>query len=163
MLWKVLAIVALAGAAGGFGKALIGDAQLILPEFIAVGGQKVFVPGFIGNLVIGALAACLSFALYGPLNNQAVMGAANGPAAHRPSLTLSALAGAALVGFTGGSWVTAEANERLNHATARVSAEMAQKAEQNQLGAGQRAAEVLEALKTKPPIEAYRTAEKASR
>jgi hypothetical protein len=101
-----------------------------LPHFAVVEGSKVLVPGFLGNVLIGATAALISYGLYGPLANVVLVtkgGPQDGAASPSGPLTLAACAGAIVVGFSGGRWMTAEADKQFNHATAVVTAQAAEK------------------------------------
>ena len=137
---KILLFVALAGAAGGLLNAGLSGAGLMLPEVVNLPGGLAVVPGFIGNIFVGSVAALISFGLYGPLAGVTLL-RASGPGGQQPGpaatpaptpiptqLTLAALAGALLVGFSGGRWVTAEAEGQLNRATAELTAGAAEKA-----------------------------------
>ena len=64
---KILLFVALAGAAGGLLNAGLSGAGLMLPEVVNLPGGLAVVPGFIGNIFVGSVAALISFGLYGPL------------------------------------------------------------------------------------------------
>jgi hypothetical protein len=166
---KILLLVALAGAAGGLLNAALGGTGLILPEVVNLPGGPAVLPGFLGNIFVGAVAALLSFALYGPLSGVPLFGA-SGPGGQQPAptpLTLAALAGALLVGFSGGRWLTAEADRQLNGATAEVTADAAEKALQAaakrppQAGVTspqQPLSAALQAIRTSSPLEAYRKA-----
>ncbi len=61
-IWAVLGIVCLAGAIGGLINSYTSDDSLRLPMREA----GVFLPGFIIHVFLGAAAAGLSWALYGP-------------------------------------------------------------------------------------------------
>jgi hypothetical protein len=82
-------------------------------------------------------------------------------------LTLAALAGAIIVGYSGGRWVTAEADRQLNRATAELTADAAAKAleaakkQRPKPGVTpptQRLSAALQVIKTSPPLEAYQKA-----
>jgi hypothetical protein len=127
---RILLIVFGAGGLGGLLNAFLTGPGVALPHFVVVEGSKVLVPGFLGNILVGAVAALISYGLYGPLANIALV--RGGPSTDRtplPSgpLTLAACAGAIVVGFSGGRWMTAEADKQLNHATAVVTAQAAEK------------------------------------
>lgn len=90
--WFLLGTVFIAGAAGGF----IGSFVNGKPS-AAFG----FLPGFVLNTLIGAVAASVSWLLYGPLS-QAQIGAASG----NLTMAASTLGGAVLVGMVGSAWLT---------------------------------------------------------
>lgn len=97
-----MGLVIVAGGIGGFINSLLIDKGLELPHVVAKGdGTSLLVPGFIGNILTGAIAAGLSWLLYGP-NSQATISANGGPIA----MTLATLGGAVLVGMAGAGWLT---------------------------------------------------------
>jgi len=99
-MWKMLLIVSGAGALGGLLNALMGGAGFILPHLAVVAGSHILAPGFIGNVLAGAVAAPISFGLYGPFSSMPILKAGQSPQGAPPvpaQLTLAALAGAALV------------------------------------------------------------------
>ena len=96
--------IASCGAVGGLVSALFSeDRGLALPRLV----DGVVRLGFLGHVITGALAAWLSWALYGPLAGHVVIGTdATGQASGgRYGLTLTALAGAAGVGLGGAKWL----------------------------------------------------------
>jgi len=161
---RILLFIAGAGAIGGLLNAGLSDSGLMLPEVVNLPGRDAVLPGFLGNVFVGAVAALLSFGLYGPLSGAALF-RASGAGGQQPvpaptpapttnqsgepskppdqqpvpaptpaptpvstPMTLAALAGAMLVGFSGGRLVTTEADRQLNRATAEVTAGAAEKA-----------------------------------
>jgi hypothetical protein len=102
-------IVCTAGAAGGLVNGLISDNGLLLPCMQEVEHLRIVRPGFLGNTLIGMVAAGLSWGLYGPLSTAPIFSVL--PATQ--GLTLSALLGAALVGIGGARWVTNEIDKKL--------------------------------------------------
>jgi hypothetical protein len=172
MLRNILFWVAAAGAAGGLANSLISGTGLALPRILTVAGETVILPGFVGNVLIGAVAAFLSFALYGPPAGYMLVGdkpdTLSAPVPAKSLLTLGAFAGAMLVGFSGGRWVTAEADKRLNHGTALSAAELAHDAEMRTTGApshpgARTAAGLAQTIRSAPPIEAYDQSQEALR
>jgi len=116
VLWNLLLIVFAAGAVGGIVNALLSDNGFILPRPETVGQGRIIRPGFIGNVVLGGVAACISWGLYGAFASAYVAG---GPsptgegASQALGLTLSALVGAVLVGVGGARWLTNEVDKTL--------------------------------------------------
>jgi hypothetical protein len=176
---RIALFIAAAGAAGGLLNAGLSGAGLMLPEVVNLPGGLAVLPGFLGNVFVGAVAAVISFGLYGSFAGVTLF-RASGPGGQQPGpaptpapppvsmqLTLAALAGALLVGFSGGRWVTAEADRQLNGATAALTADAAEKALQaaekphTQAGVAtpkQPLSPTLQAIQTSPPLEAYRKA-----
>jgi hypothetical protein len=121
-MWLLLLYVALAGGAGGVVNALMTDKGFLLPTKETVDTLTIFRPGWIGNVIIGALAAVISWGLYGPLASYTIAGTAAAVAASNSSekigLALSSLVGAALVGVAGARWLTNEVDKSLLRAAA---------------------------------------------
>src|SRR5579859_338508 len=117
-LWLLLAIICVTGAIGGLINALLSDNGFLLPCKQEVNQLRILRPGFLGNMVIGMVAAAISWGLYGPLSTMPIFSAL--PAAQ--SLTLSSLVGAALVGIGGARWVTNEIDKKLLTAAASKAA-----------------------------------------
>jgi hypothetical protein len=117
-LWALLLIVGGAGAVGGIVNVLLSDNQgFVLPQFVTTSGTQVFRPGAIGNIVIGAVAAGISWGLYGPFATSVVAGPV--PAGSTPpTLALAALVGAVLVGIGGARWLTNEVDKNVLRAAA---------------------------------------------
>ncbi|MBD1862402.1 MULTISPECIES: hypothetical protein [Trichocoleus] len=112
-LWlipKILLVtgsVGVAGAIGGVVNALLTDNGFIWPYVEQVNGIRITRPGFIGNIFISAVAAVISWGLYGPFAQ------ANLLEGQALSLTPSTFAGAILVGIAGAKWLTNEVDKRL--------------------------------------------------
>ena len=109
-LWIICIIVA-CGAGGGFVNVFIGDSGLHLPK-IETG---VFLPGFIGIVLIGMAAALGSWA---SMKGATLIGADARP------LTLSTMdiANAMLIGFGGAKWWKSEIEKDILQKTAAVAA-----------------------------------------
>jgi hypothetical protein len=143
---------------------------------IAVEGSSVLVPDFIGNVLVGAIAALISWCHYGPFPDRSLIKSSDpwGATSMREvGLPLAALAGAILVGFSGGRWITAEDERRLNHGTAVLPAQAAEQAsavnripsEGTATGGGQAGGvskTLSQALLTESPLQAYRAAQQMS-
>lgn len=122
-------IVAAAGGAGGVVAALLSeDKGFVLPQFVKINPTdasevrtNVLRPGFLGLIVVGAIAAALSWALYGPVANDVVMGATTATTA-LPGVTFAVLGGAVLVGMGGSKWLSSQVDQTLLRYTATVAA-----------------------------------------
>jgi|SRR5262245_31576799 len=144
-LWVLLAIVSAAGAVGGVINALLTENGFILPKPEAVENGSIIRPGIIGNILIGAAAATISWGLYGPFAATIIIGSSAEP----PSgigISLSSLAGAILVGVGGAKWLTNEVDKKLLRAAATEAA------------AGQPALSASRRLAVASPSEALRIA-----
>jgi hypothetical protein len=119
-MWRIFLLIAVAGALGGLINALDSGSGFVLPRLVTVAGSVTLVPGFLGNLVIGAAAAVMSYGLYGPFASASLIrvGGAAGDETQSRSLTPAALVGAMLVGYSGGRRITAEADKQFNHGAA---------------------------------------------
>ena len=152
-MWKILLTVFVGGAIGGLLNALLSGAGFILPRFAVVAGSKVLAPGFIGNVLIDAVAAFISYGLYGPVSSMAIVGGGqsqHGAPSASAQLTLAALAGAILVGFSGGRWMTAEADKQFNHGTAVAIAQLTK-----QLAASEGATTAMSVPPSRTPVVRY--------
>lgn len=91
------------GAIGGLVNSLVsGSLQLPGVDHDA----RVYRPGWVGNVIVGGIAALVFWALYGPLAEAVIIGPGN--PGSLPSTTLADLAGSLLTGLGGGRLLTAE-------------------------------------------------------
>ena len=110
--WWALALMAAMGVVGGLANAYMAEGVLKLPRrATAADGQQILIPGSVGNMGIGALAAALSWGLYGPAATQLVIGAQVGP--RRIDITFAALMGGILVGISGARWLSSEVDKKI--------------------------------------------------
>jgi hypothetical protein len=120
MLGAVGLILA-SGALGGIVNALVSDNGFIKPSEEIAEDMVIVRPGFAGNIVLGAIAAFISWGLYGAFANSIVYGPApNGSG--EITISLSALAGALLVGIGGARWLTNEVDKKLLRSAAAYAA-----------------------------------------
>lgn len=115
-IWLIILYICLAGAVGGVVNALVNRSGVELPKFMKIDGVTVYRPGLLGNMLVSAAAAVVSWGLYGPLSTFIIGG--NVPNQQPPSLTVSALVGALLVGAAGAKWFTSEIDKETWRATA---------------------------------------------
>lgn len=104
MIWLIAGLIFLAGCAGGFVNSLV-SGELKLPAKDQEAG--VFRPGWLGIVLVGGAAATVSWGLYGPLAEMALLGGAGNPSV-LPILRVSEFFGGLIVGFGGGRWLTSE-------------------------------------------------------
>jgi hypothetical protein len=105
-------IIVFSGATGGFFNAIIIDKGLPRGSREEIDGRIVWRLGFSSNVLCGAFAAFVSWGLYGPVNSADLF---------KPDaveLTLATVCGAALVGFSGASWLTTQTDKILWKRTA---------------------------------------------
>ncbi len=113
-VWICLLLIGAAGAVGGFVNAFLSDNGFLLPQKQRSGEATIIRPGFLGNVFSGAVAACVSWGLYGSFANKGL--------SDRIDLPLSALVGGVLVGIVGSRWLTNEVDKRLLRAAASEAA-----------------------------------------
>jgi hypothetical protein len=113
-LWSVLGMVIVAGAIGGLITSIINDKGLVLPYTVDKGdGTKTLSLGFIGNILTGAVAAGVSWLLYGPISQMTI------PTDGGTATTVVATLGSAvLIGMSGSGWLANAAGKNLLRATA---------------------------------------------
>jgi hypothetical protein len=100
----ITAIIA-AGASGGLINALLTQNGFALPQVVDLGGTRTIRPGFLGNVLIGAVAAIVSWGL-------------NLRGVNLDELSVQQLAAAILVGVAGSRWLTNEVDKSLLKAAA---------------------------------------------
>lgn len=105
-IWLIIGIVCIAGGVGGIVNAILSDNGFVIPKKDKIAG--VYRPGYIGNIFTGAVAAGISWGLYGPFSSVAIVGTSPGTSVQELSLTLAGLVGAVLVGIGGAKWLTNE-------------------------------------------------------
>jgi hypothetical protein len=101
--WSVLLVVFGAGVVGGTINALISDNGFVLPRRMS----GILRPGWLGNAMIGGVAAVVSWSLYGPQSARSILSWSS------DSLPLSAFGGAILVGVAGSRWLSNEVDKTL--------------------------------------------------
>lgn len=120
MIWTIIFIIFAAGAIGGVINALLTDNGFILPKYEDASGNKILRPGVVGNVLIGAIAAVISWGLYGPFASYLIL--PSKPTENDPSLSLAALVGGVLIGIAGAKWLSNEVDKKLLKATAGAAA-----------------------------------------
>jgi hypothetical protein len=124
-VWEAGLVVAAAGAAGGIVSAFLSeDRGLPLPTKVPVDGTTVLRPGFVGHVVVGAIASFISWGLYGPLTDQVLIGSNpdGSPPADDFGITAAAVAAATGVGVGGAKFLSNYVDKKLLQATASVAA-----------------------------------------
>jgi hypothetical protein len=107
LLWAIL-VVAVGGACGGFANVFIGDSGLHLPKI----ENGVFLPGYLGTVVVGALAGLGSWCA---AKSIVIFGGT-------PAFTFSTsdIANALIIGFGGAKWFKSEIEKDVLQKTAAV-------------------------------------------
>jgi hypothetical protein len=103
--WLITFAIVIAGASGGVINALLSDSGFIAPGWYEEAGNRIWKPGVLGNMLLGAAAAFISWGLYGPFSAFVLMPP---DLTTKATLTLSALVGAFLVGIGGARVITSE-------------------------------------------------------
>ncbi|MGQ0615253.1 MAG: hypothetical protein ACT4PV_16090 [Planctomycetaceae bacterium] len=104
----IAVVIAGAGLLGGLVSSFLAN-QFKLPKLDLQAG--VFMPGWIGNAIVGAIAALVLWGLYGPLASAVVIG--DGSEAVKASLRMADVAGALVTGLGGSKILAAEVDKRL--------------------------------------------------
>ena len=136
-VWIALGLVFIAGLVGGLINALISDNGFAMPTCFTENGVGIWRPGYIGNMLIGGVAAAISWGLYGPAGAVALIvdripassaaanvGGATKEAEPAPMvvLTMAGLVGGVLVGVGGARWLSNEVDKSLLRAAASEAA-----------------------------------------
>jgi len=101
---------------GGIVNAIMTDNGFIVPEFEKIqNNERIWRPGTLGNLFVGAVAALVSRALYGPAAGLSVGN-------FNADLTWAGFAAAVLVAIGGARWLSAEVDKSLLKGAAAVAA-----------------------------------------
>lgn len=115
-MWIIIVFICIAGAIGGLVNALMSDNGFALPRPVIVKDGTVEIsvwqPGILGNVLIGIVAAFVSWGLYGPLASYVILPTSPTTQA-QPTLTLAAFVGAILVGIGGSRWLSNEVDKTL--------------------------------------------------
>jgi hypothetical protein len=116
-----IGIVMLGGAIGGTVNALVSDNGFVRPSEETTGEVTIIRPGFAGNILLGAMAAFISWGLYGAFSNAIIWGA-SGIGTEEITVSISSIAGAILVGIGGARWLTNEVDKKLLRTAAATAA-----------------------------------------
>lgn len=127
-VWQVALVVAGTGALGGIVAAVLSeDKGIVLPKRVSEGGSTIYRPGFVGLILVGALAAVVSWGLYGPLANDTLFGGkgTGEPARHDFGITVAAFVGAIGVGIGGSKWLASYVDKTILRQAAGTAADRA--------------------------------------
>lgn len=106
--WEAALLATLGGAIGGLVNALLSNNGFILPQSTpSAGGGTIWMPGVIGNVIIGIVAAVVSWGLYGSGAGVSMLSAV------KVDLSWAGFAAAILVGVGGSRWLSAEVDKQL--------------------------------------------------
>ena len=105
LIYEIAILVCACGGIGGFVNALLaGDLHLPHRE------GNIYNPGWIGNVIVGAVAALVFWGLYGPMAKVAVIGQV-APDVH-VAFTVAELAGSVVTGIGGGRILSNEVEKK---------------------------------------------------
>ncbi len=122
-LLNIIAIIMFSGAIGGIVNAVVSDNGFIKPREENLGNASIVRPGFIGNVLIGAISAFISWGLYGAYSGVMVYSTSSGAnLSSEIGVPISAVSGAILVGMGGARWLTNEVDKRLLRTAASTAA-----------------------------------------
>lgn len=111
MLLLAIICVFVAGAFGGVVNSVMAGNNRFLPHREVLNKFAITQPGILWNIVLGGIAALVSWGLYGPFAAVKIIGGKT-PEETAISVSLSTLAGAVLIGIGGARWLTSHADER---------------------------------------------------
>jgi hypothetical protein len=131
-LWIPLGIILLSGAIGGVINAIISDNGFVKPREETIDNVSIVRPGIAGNILLGAIAAFISWGLYGSYSGVLLFEDATGMGVEELNLSLSAVAAAILIGIGGARWLTNEVDKSLLKAAAVTAAASKQSFEDSQ-------------------------------
>jgi len=117
-----IGIVMLSGAVGGIVNALVSDNGFVRPSEETTGEVTIIRPGFAGNILLGAMAAFISWGLYGAFSNAVIWGSKSGMGTDEITVSIASIAGAVLVGIGGARWLTNEVDKKLLRTAASTAA-----------------------------------------
>jgi hypothetical protein len=117
-----IGIIVFSGAVGGVINALVSDNGFIKPMQEQMENEIIIRPGVVGNILLGSVAAFISWGLYGAFSNAVVFGAVSGLGNGEVSVSISSIAGAILIGIGGARWLTNEVDKRLLRTAAATAA-----------------------------------------
>lgn len=126
-LFSVLFVILVAGALGGVVNAILSENGFVIPRKITINNSNtagIWRPGYLGNIFVGAIAAVISWGLYGPFSSAYLFGSSttSDNQTQLYGITLSAFVGAILVGVGGAKWLSDEVDKRLLKAAASEAA-----------------------------------------
>jgi hypothetical protein len=119
-LISCVGLISLCGAIGG-GAACLHREKVLFPRFDRE--ANVWIPGGVGTILIGAIAATLVWALYGPLSTYDLVNPSPVPL----TLTLQQLGLSGITGFTGGRTLTLLAQKQIDRNARDTGAKISKK------------------------------------
>ena len=111
MTWEIMGLIVIIGAVGSLVSVFIGDNGWHLPMM----DNDVFRPGYLGNMLVGAVAALAS---WGSLKAAVLIG----PDPSAPTFSTADIANALVIGFGGASWFKGHIEKTILQRAASVAA-----------------------------------------
>jgi hypothetical protein len=112
-VWIPLGVILLSGAVGGIINAIISDNGFVKPREETIDNVSIVRPGVCGNMLLGSVAAFISWGLYGSYSGALILGATTVSGSEELNLSLSTISGAILIGIGGARWLTNEVDKSL--------------------------------------------------
>ena len=120
-VWEMAGVIAAAGAVGGVVNALLSSSSGYSIQWPKDKGD-ILQLGVLGNVLLGAFAALITWGLYGPLKDAVLLGST--PTGGLPvNLTVTAVIGAAVAGAGGARIVSNELDKQILRVTAANAAQ----------------------------------------
>jgi len=111
-VWEMVGVIAGAGAVGGIVNAVLNSGNGYSIQLPRAGSNEVLQLGILGNLLLGAVAALVTWGLYGPLKDSVLLGSV--PAGQLAAdLTVTAVIGAILAGAGGARVISNELDKKM--------------------------------------------------
>jgi hypothetical protein len=111
-VWAIILLLGCAGAVGGVINAFLANEGLVLFHTDQIpSGPRIWRPGFVGNVFVGAVTAVVLAGLYSPVGSMRLASTADF------EITIGMLAGALLSGIGGARLLTNEVNKRYEEVT----------------------------------------------
>lgn len=115
--WLAILLIAGAGSVGGLINAFLASEGFVLSRMEQLAdGRSIWRPGFIGNMLVGAVTALVLAGLYSPIGSIAL---GSGQSTASVILTIRELAGAMLSGVGGARLLTSEVDRRYEETARR--------------------------------------------
>jgi len=127
-----LGAVLLTGAVGGAINAFISDNGFALPCEENVNNVIIYRPGFIGNIITGAIASFITWGLAGSYSGTMLFGSGASISTDSFGISISTLASSLLVGVGGARTLTNEVDKSLLQTAAVTAAAASQSFEEAQ-------------------------------
>jgi hypothetical protein len=111
-IWEMTGVIAAAGALGGIVNAILNSGSGYNIQLPRRGTNDVLQLGIFGNVLLGIVAALISWGLYGPVKDAVMLGSV--PSGQLPvNLTMTAAVGAIVTGIGGARVISNELDKKV--------------------------------------------------